>query len=1292
GVVSDITVSAITSNSATISWTAGFANIGTYDIYISTSAVTDFTGITPTESNISGTSYDATSLPANTLHYVYVRAACANDEFSPWVSAGTFTTLCGAFSLTFTEGFNNSTMPNCWTQQYVSGTSNIAFATSGSNPTASPSEGSRMVYWASYNSTHPSGSATRLVSPLLNIQGMSSIDVEFDWRTNTEYNYPNEGLQVQYSIDGGNNWVDAGDFLIAYSSPVRWEPILKTISGLDEYDQVQIGFKFVSGYGANCFMDNLKVYETTNCIRPTSVTASAITSNSANVSWTAGGTEAVWNIIISETAVTNFTSEDIDVPNHGSTTYPATNLEPNTTYYVYVQAVCGAGEESEWASAGTFTTLCEAFSIPFIENFETTSTTLNCWTVIDNNNDGDYWKIQTSSSYVHSGSQSYQLYTDFNNGANDDYLISPPLELTGNEELSFYYRARSSGEPNDFRVVLSTTGIDPSDFTQVIMPLREISNTSFMEEVIDLSAYSGTVYIAFHVPSGGLDGYYIYIDDVAVKTIPTCLKPSGVIISNILSNSADISWTAGGSETAWDIIISETAITDFGTATITAEGITTNPYPATSLSSNTTHYVYVRAVCGAGDESEWSNVGTFTTPCSSYPIPFSEDFTATTFPPQCWERKDLLYTPGAVMHTSDMTNVTGYWNRTSTESNYGAYINIYGTGRKHWFITPPLDFGNTGNIALSFDVKLGNNSDGTGAPDRGSDDKFIVLISVDGGISWDPANAYVWSSAGDADFAYSSLNQNYQNIYLPLTGITGDVRIAFYGESTVSNADDYLFIDNIEVDLIPTCPSPTSVTASAITINSAEISWTAGGTETAWDIIISETAIADLGTAAITAEGITTNPYPATSLNSNTTYYVYVRAVCDVDDLSYWSDEYSFITSQVPATLPYLHDFAAGNAENDNWILANGTQTNKWYIGSTTSGSNTVSDGLYISNDNGASNTYSTGFASYTYAYRRISIEQAGTLSVQFDWRAVGESNWDLLRAFLVPESLVSNLTAGSANGMSGNTNTTPANWIDLTNGKLNLQSSTQHLSSEITINTAGIYYLVFFWKNDGGGGTQPPAYVDNIEISVLACADPMNLAVSAITDNSAIISWNEGHLSAWNIIVSPTAITNFDGQTLTAANHTSPTYSASELNENTLYYVYVQGICEGDAVTGWSNTTFTTEMSCGVVRDITATDITDNSATISWTAGFANTGTYDIYISTSAVTDFTGITPTESNISGTSYDATSLPENTLHYVYVRAACANDEFSPWTGSSFRTICTTFALPFFEGFETNSETL
>jgi hypothetical protein len=65
----------------------------------------------------------------------------------------------------------------------------------------------------------------------------------------------------------------------------------------------------------------------------------------------------------------------------------------------------------------------------------------------------------------------------------------------------------------------------------------------------------------------------------------------------------------------------------------------------------------------------------------------------------------------------------------------------------------------------------------------------------------------------------------------------------------------------------------------------------------------------------------------------------------------------------------------------------------------------------------------------------------------------------------------------------------------------------------------AGNYYLVMAWRDDTSGGTNPPAAVDNVSITRVACAyEVEGLAVDNVTTNSATLTWTAGEAEQWQV------------------------------------------------------------------------------------------------------------------------------------------------------------------------------
>lgn len=585
---------------------------------------------------------------------------------------------------------------------------------------------------------------------------------------------------------------------------------------------------------------------------------------------------------------------------------------------------------------------------------------------------------------------------------------------------------------------------------------------------------------------------------VNITVTPTCLQPSALTATNLTSTSADLGWTANDGETIWDIQYGPSGFI-LGTGTI-IDNTTLNPYSLTGLSVATTYQYYVMAQCSPTDSSFWSGPYTFTTLCGPLTPVYYEPL--TVFLPNCWSRANgQLAAPTTQTGTTSNWIADGFANVGATGA---ARLEVWSTGLYAWLMTPQIDLG-TGVIPyqLEFDLALTAYA-GTGSPAlTGTDDKFAVVISTDGGITWSSANNLrLWDNAGSTD-VYNSLTPAGTHVIIPLTAYTGIIKIGFYGESTISNADNDLFIDNVRVIVVPTCPQPQNISVTNVTSTTADVSWTNGGTETSWDIQYGISGFA-LGTGTI-LNNVGTNPYTLTGLSSSSTYQVYVSSQCISTDSSAWTGPFTFNTTQIPATLPYVWNF---DNNLTGWTAINGMQTNKWATGSAVSSSPTNS--AYISLDNGTTNTFNITSSSVVHIYRDIAFTAgASSFNLQFKWQAQGESCCDYLQVFLV------------------NPATNPVDGTDLTTGQIgtnyNMQGTWQTVNISIPNTWAGsVGRLVFSWSNDGSIGTQPPAAIDDVMVF-----EPADLTISYPTSST----YNECGLSATDTLsicvknVGPTAI-----------------------------------------------------------------------------------------------------------------------------------------------------------------------
>ncbi len=556
------------------------------------------------------------NLLPGTAYDVYVREDCGTSNgLSRWTGPLRFTT---AYVPPYLEDFVN-VYPN---DGYTEGKGQITDSTTFTSTSS---------FWGSSASTNVGGGEKAYLNlystgrfewfftPTIDLGTGTAYQLEFDVML-TAYASASSAtlgtddtLRVVISTDNGITWSKANTLLTLTSTSnilngagTHYVVSLAAYSG-----PIQVGFyaeSTLSNADNDIYIDNIQIRIPPSCPDPSGLVSTWIGRDSIQVAW-----DSVYNAFNLEYGPSGFT------PGIGQGTVIAVTdtfagvggLSANTPYDFYVTTDCSGAGNGFSVTTGPITvnTLCNALPVPFTETFNSTSLTQSCWTVLDVNGDGDAWDLDYPSNPLN-GDEVAVIYTDFNGGVNDDWLISPALSFTGNEQLAYYYRVQSSFEPNDFQVLVSTTGTNPADFTDTIVPFASYGNETYIRETVDMSAYTSDIYIAWHVPPGGLDGWRLYIDSVVVEALPPCPDPSQLTAGNITAFQADLSWT-NPNATLWNI---EVLPAGFGQGSGTTASTSNNPYTATNLSPNTCYDYYVQQDCGSNGTSQWIGPFTFCTP------------------------------------------------------------------------------------------------------------------------------------------------------------------------------------------------------------------------------------------------------------------------------------------------------------------------------------------------------------------------------------------------------------------------------------------------------------------------------------------------------------------------------------------------------------------------------------------------------------------------------------------------------------------------------------------------------
>lgn len=627
------------------------------------------------------------------------------------------------------------------------------------------------------------------------------------------------------------------------------------------------------------------------CPNPGDLAVTGITANEAVLSWTENGTSTIWNVeIVPSGTAPSGTPTATNVSNP----YTAMGLTAITEYDFYIQSDCGT-EQSAFAGPFSFSTLCDVFIPDYIENF--TTIIPDCWDEADSGDPttgpgdlgGGSWGPDGFLNDGFTGAYKINLFT--NNKS--DWILSPLFDLTGGPfQVEFDFAVTNWNSST----VAGTLGSD--DLVQLLItndggaswtPLLTYDSTSVftisgLHPIVNLTAYSGqTVQFGILGSEGTVndaEDIDVFVDNFQVRNVPTCPEPADLAVTNITPDGAELSWTEAGTSTIWNVEIVPSGSTPTGTPTATN---VSNPYSVTGLDAITAYDFYVQSDCG-GDLSSFTGPITFSTLCDIFIPDYLEDF--TTIIPDCWDEAD---SGDATTGPGDLG--AGSWGPDeflNTGANDGAYkINLWVATKSDWIISPLFDL-TGGPFQVEFDFGIMQFGSSTTAGTLGSDDIVQLLMTNDNGATWITLLTYDNTSVVPATGAHPVVDLTAYSGQIVQFGILGS-------EGTVNDPEDNdVFVDNFQVRNIPSCPEPSDLTATNLSLTSTEVGWTEAGTSTSWNIEYGVAGFAQ-GTGTIEA-AVTTNPFVLNGLTSDTSYEFYVQAICGPGDESSWTGPFQFFT------------------------------------------------------------------------------------------------------------------------------------------------------------------------------------------------------------------------------------------------------------------------------------------------------------------------------------------------------------------------------------------------------------
>lgn len=514
------------------------------------------------------------------------------------------------------------------------------------------------------------------------------------------------------------------------------------------------------------------VFNANLCAQPTALNAANITTTTADLSWVAsmGATAYTWKIVPSGGG---FNSAAVDSGTTATTIAMTTALSELTAYDLYVEADCG-GSTSGFAGPHSFLTLPDA----------QTTATIGMGTSSSSSR-GPFQRSDTSSSTVFS--RFVHVYTagelDTAGLANGTSITALNWELassnvmigSGNATLKVYIRnsAATAATAGDWSTLVSGSSlVVDRDFNTTNnfpgangwMPFAFSTPFVYTGGAVEVAvdwdcsqvstpAFSGDGSLKWRWESTAPDTLVVKktsssspstnISDLKderaniqfVFATPDCDVPTSLNVSNITTNSANLSWTdstAGSYD--WRIVLAGAGVG----ATAVDSGNTVNLVDTTmSLTAVTAYDLYIRSDCSPNDSSDYAGPYSFTTLCAETP---ATTITTVITPVLC---------NGDTSGTIDLTVSAGTPSFSFSWSNGDTTEDISGLAAGLYTVTITDGDGCPFIDSVRIDEPEALMLSYTSTPDTSGGAFGAVSVTVAGGT---PPYAYTWdSTVGSAD-------------------------------------------------------------------------------------------------------------------------------------------------------------------------------------------------------------------------------------------------------------------------------------------------------------------------------------------------------------------------------------------------------------------------------------------------------------------------------------------------------------------------------------------------------------
>lgn len=360
----------ITASSADLGWTEN-GSATAWDIEVIAGGGTP-TG-TPTNAGVTGNPSTVSGLSASTTYDFYVRSSCGTSN-SNYAGPFTFTTAAAGCSdpSTLAAANETSTTANLsWTENGSATTWDLEIVATGATPTGTPTDvgvtanpftatglTASTTYDFYVRADCGSGSTSAFVGPFTfsttaaPCADPSALASANETTTTADLSWTENGSATTWDVE----IVASGATPTGTPTDVGVTANPFTATGLTASTTYDFYVRADCGSGTTSAFVGPFTFTTAQqagCTDPSTLSASNISTTSADLSWTENGTATSWDIEL----VAGGTTPTGTATNTGvSNPFTATGLTLNTSYDFYVRSDCG-GTQSNWVGPFNFSTI-----------------------------------------------------------------------------------------------------------------------------------------------------------------------------------------------------------------------------------------------------------------------------------------------------------------------------------------------------------------------------------------------------------------------------------------------------------------------------------------------------------------------------------------------------------------------------------------------------------------------------------------------------------------------------------------------------------------------------------------------------------------------------------------------------------------------------------------------------------------------------------------------------------------------------------------------------------------------